>query len=337
MSAKIVRATTPERVKLGEVLPLAIPFGVNIFPTNVCNFKCFYCAHSQRPIDYLPQFLEWEDYKKCIDDISRFPGKIKTLLFTGLGEPLMHPNIADMIQYAKKAEVAETTRIITNASLLTKEISDSLIEAGLDSLKISLQGINDKQYCEVCKSPVPFKTIIRNIQYFYEKKKNTIVNVKIMSEMLEGDADKDKLLSIFGNISDIINEEYLQSFPESDDSKFVVDSEKNQSGERNLHCEICPIPFYYYSLYQDGEIVPTCALFWNDYKSISLGNIKDTDMEKVWTGREFNRFRCDHLNGNRGKYKTCAKCEKYISAVCRTEDRLDEYKEVLLKKYNALI
>lgn len=72
--------------------------------------------------------------------------KLKLLVFAGLGEPLLHPQIAEMAAYAKKREVAGTVRIITNASLLTHKMSDSLIEAGLDSLKISLQGVTEEAH-----------------------------------------------------------------------------------------------------------------------------------------------------------------------------------------------
>ena len=35
-----------DRVKLAEVIPLETPFTLNIFPSNICNFKCKYCEHS---------------------------------------------------------------------------------------------------------------------------------------------------------------------------------------------------------------------------------------------------------------------------------------------------
>jgi len=333
MQAKLVSATTVKREILGEVLPLSTPYGLNILPTNACNFQCIYCGHSCKPTNYRPQYLRWEDFKKCMDDICSFPQKIRTLLFTGLGEPLLHPNLPQMIKYAKELEVADTIRVITNGSLLTHKLSDALISAGLDSLKISIQGVSNEKYWDICKSEIDLETIIDNIQYFYENKKHTIVNVKIVNEVFDEEGDKEAFFRLFGNICDIINIEYLQEYPESDSSKYTISQNRNQSGGLNETNKICTIPFYYYSLYPDGEIVPTCALFFEDYKSISLGNIKCTDMASVWTGDKFNIFRKSHLNYERNKYKACSRCDKYLTSLCRKEDNLDNYREKLLEKY----
>lgn len=101
MKAKIIEATSMERVQLGEVLPLETPFTLEIFPSNVCNFSCVYCAHSNIPANYKIEFMDMEIYKKCIDDLTKFPVKLKLLLIAGLGEPLLHPEIDTMVKYAK--------------------------------------------------------------------------------------------------------------------------------------------------------------------------------------------------------------------------------------------
>lgn len=145
---KVQKATTEVRKELGSLLPLDAPFTCMVFPSNVCNFKCIYCNQSVKPKHVKAEFMSWDVYKKAIDDLCGFPHplKLKLLVFAGLGEPLLHPQIAEMAAYAKKREVAGTVRIITNASLLTHKMSDSLIEAWLDSLKISLQGVTEEAH-----------------------------------------------------------------------------------------------------------------------------------------------------------------------------------------------
>ena len=54
---------------------------------------------------------------------------------------MLHPDIASMVKYAKKANVADCVNIISNGSLLTKEMSNALIDAGVDNIRISLQGL----------------------------------------------------------------------------------------------------------------------------------------------------------------------------------------------------
>jgi len=57
---------------------------------------------------------------------------------------LINKDIPVMVKMAKDAEIAERVEIISNGSLLDKTMSDRLIEAGLDTLRISLQGLNSK-------------------------------------------------------------------------------------------------------------------------------------------------------------------------------------------------
>jgi len=58
---------------------------------------------------------------------------------------LINKDIPVMVKMAKDAEIAERVEIISNGSLLDKTMSDRLIEAGLDTLRISLQGLNSKK------------------------------------------------------------------------------------------------------------------------------------------------------------------------------------------------
>ena len=55
MSSKVVSGVTPggKRIILGEVLPLEIPFLIQIFPVYGCNFKCEYCFFCFLEVDVL--------------------------------------------------------------------------------------------------------------------------------------------------------------------------------------------------------------------------------------------------------------------------------------------
>ena len=63
--------------------------------------------------------MDFDLYKKCIDDMALFPNKVKVLRIVGIGEPLLHKNIVDMVEYAVSKDIANTVEILTNASLLT--------------------------------------------------------------------------------------------------------------------------------------------------------------------------------------------------------------------------
>lgn len=71
---------------------------------------------------------------------------------------------------AKSADVAEKIEITTNGSMLNPELNQKLIDAGLDILNISVNGINEAQYKKVCNYEMSFDEYLSNIRDFYERK-----------------------------------------------------------------------------------------------------------------------------------------------------------------------
>ncbi len=104
-NAKDITGQAPggKRIKLAEVLPLSTPLVVQIFPIYACNFKCNYCIFqldkNERGFISDKAVMNFNLYKKVIKELSLFPNKIKVLRFVGIGEPLLHKNIVDMIKY----------------------------------------------------------------------------------------------------------------------------------------------------------------------------------------------------------------------------------------------
>lgn len=99
---------------------------------------------------------------------------MKLLSLTGQGEPLINRNISKMVEIAKKNDIAERIEIITNGSLLNKEVAKSLIEAGLDTIRISIQGLSAEKYKNICNYQLNFDEFINNIRYFFENKNNAM-------------------------------------------------------------------------------------------------------------------------------------------------------------------
>ena len=119
-----VKGVKMERNILGKVLPLERPYTIYIYVNEVCNFQCFYCIKSkskeeQKENKIFSRQMDFEVFRKIIDNMEKWGGKIKVLLLQGWGEPLLHPDIVKMVAYAKEKRVAEKIRIISNGSLLT--------------------------------------------------------------------------------------------------------------------------------------------------------------------------------------------------------------------------
>ncbi len=78
-----------------------------------------------------------ETFNKFLSDIQDFPS-LPEILIGGYGEPLGHSEIIDMIQELK--QIGAHVSLVTNGTLLSPDISCSLIDSGLDKLWISIDG-----------------------------------------------------------------------------------------------------------------------------------------------------------------------------------------------------
>lgn len=133
---------------------------VYIEPTSDCNLNCKTCVRHSWEEEM--GFMEMQDYKKLVNELKKFKG-LERVSFWGIGEPLFHPQIAEMLNLASKLGVK--TQIITNGLLLDQQKADALLEAGLDSLVVSVDGTSPETMADI-RSGADLQTVIDNVQNF---------------------------------------------------------------------------------------------------------------------------------------------------------------------------
>ena len=133
---------------------------VYIEPTNRCNLDCVTCIrHSWNgPMGEMSS----EVFSRIVEGV-KISSPRPSVFFGGLGEPLAHPNIVDMVSQMKA--IGCFVELITNATLLTKSLSTQLIDAGLDILWVSLDGATPESYKDV-RLGGALPEVISNLQEF---------------------------------------------------------------------------------------------------------------------------------------------------------------------------
>ena len=137
-----------------------------IEPTTKCNLNCKMCfRHTwfDEPICDLSQ----EDFRRVLDTM---PSTVETIFFGGMGEPLFHRDIHQMVRLA--AETGAEVELLTNGMLLTEEMILGLIEAGLCRLWVSIDdlqthsSINEQQEHDPCSGHDHSGRVLANIRRF---------------------------------------------------------------------------------------------------------------------------------------------------------------------------
>jgi radical SAM protein with 4Fe4S-binding SPASM domain len=255
------------------------------------------------------------------------------LRFAAIGEPLLHPEIADMTAYARDAGIAESIDIVTNASRLTPAVSDALIEAGLSRLRISLEGLSSEDYRRNAGVTVDFRMLTENIRYFYRHKNETHVYIKIIDYMTPSIEQEARFHEIFEPICDSLSVEHLTPTVRAIDyRKLAPDAGQGrpQNGDVLLDARICPQGFYMMQINPDGKVAPCCNM---TYPAI-LGDANEQSVPEIWNGGRFDRFRNAMLESRDRASPICGECLLYRYDL-HDEDRLDEAAVRLREVYGA--
>ncbi len=337
MKAKLITEEQPggKRIPISKLLPLNTPLIVQIFPVYACNFTCKYCTMSIKKSDreFISNTvkLDLDLFKKCVDDLKQFPNKIKVLRFVGMGEPLLHKQLPEMIQYASNAKIFERIEVITNASLLSEAMSDALIYVGITKLLISIQGTSAEKYKEISDVDIDFDQLLHTIKYFYDNKKDAMVHIKIADCALDNKKDEELFYELFGDMCDTIGIEYIGPIHSGVQYNKELETQiVNQYGAKLINNNICSTPFYVMQINPDGNIVPCHSLSY----PIIIGNCNEKSLLEIWNGKRFRRFQRKMLNGisNMPNEWPCTKCILFKHRACDSDD-LDNKAEKLKKYY----
>ncbi|MBN2042135.1 MAG: radical SAM protein [Spirochaetes bacterium] len=142
-------------------MPVSHLTRVYIEPTTRCNLDCKTCIRNvwDEPQGSMSEEV-FTKIMKGLDDFSPVPD----VFFGGFGEPLVHPRILQMISEAKSR--GSFVELITNGTLLTKEMSKNLIDAGLDMIWVSLDGATPESYADV-RMGAELPNVLENMKEFH--------------------------------------------------------------------------------------------------------------------------------------------------------------------------
>ncbi len=143
-----------------------------------CNLRCVMCPWTeirQKASNQGRMTQEvWEAIRPHLHDV-------KSVDFTGGGEPLLQPNLPKWMAEAKSAGCE--TGILTNGLLLNQDMAEKLLEAGWDWVCVSMDGASKVQY-EAIRKGSDFDVVCRNLgriaELRHRGKPKTMINFVLM-------------------------------------------------------------------------------------------------------------------------------------------------------------
>lgn len=141
-----------------------IPVVFSIELSSICNLHCPECLCGTNKIIRGNTFFDLELFKKIIHQIHH-KAWIINLYFQG--EPLLHPNIIEMIKICNNVRLM--TVVSTNGNIIDKPLANHLITSGLDVLIVSVDGWNQKTY-EIYRKGGNYTKLIQGMNFLADAK-----------------------------------------------------------------------------------------------------------------------------------------------------------------------
>lgn len=326
------RINLEDRTPLQDVIPISTPFVIFVDPASACNFFCPFCPTGHRDmIDETGRFqgvMKLPMFKKIIDDLAEFGNPIKVLRMYKDGEPFLNKNLAEMIAYAKASGHVDYIDTTTNGSLMTPERLGPILEAGLDKINISVDGMNEEQYKQFTGFDFDFAKFVENVKWLDANKGNCEVVIKIPGDLIS-DAQRKEFLDTFGDLCDrIFIENFAPCWPEFDVELHTgIKITEGIYQQPIKPTDTCPYIFYSMSINADG-LVSSCFLDWG--RKLLIGDISKESVKQVWHSSKMNALRRQHLEGQRMKNPVCSQCGQLSHCL---PDNIDAFRTELLPHF----
>jgi radical SAM protein with 4Fe4S-binding SPASM domain len=293
------------------------PEHIIIEPTNVCDLRCPLCPTGSGAMKRKRGFLSLENFKKIVDEIAPCA---YYLTLAGYGEPFLNKDIIEMIAYAKKRQLI--VNVATNAQHIGSVAVDGVINAGLDRLVVSLDGISQPSY-EKYRIGGDLSKVISAIKALVDQKRKSgkmlpyiaaqFLITKYNEHEIEGIKDLASQLStdvlIFKKACD------MNSFPKDirQMAGYLPDNIAYRAYRVNdgvvswntdkKDINFCGMAWNYPAIAWDGSLFPCCI----SYDGLVMGNVLETGFRKAWNGKKFMEFR-KKLRENKKSIRECSDC-----------------------------
>jgi len=277
----------------------ALPAKIAIEINNSCNHKCFFCPNPT--MDRTRSVMEEKLLYRIMED-ARSNG-IKELSFYSTGEPFLNRKLPDYVRYAKEIGFDYVFLSSNGGKAVSKRILP-VLEAGLDSLKFSINAGDRETYAKV-HGHDEFEDVVRNLELVSEYRKRTgspksLFVSFVVTEMSEPTFDRlqeriGDLVDEIGRYPFMVLGTPLRRRVESDGTErpFVgyEDVKPNEDVEARLELP-CFQLWSYLNVTLEGYLTACCSDFNND---LVVGNLQKNSLIDAWHSPEFRELRAQHI------------------------------------------
>jgi len=279
------------------------PIYMEISPVGSCNHRCVFCAYDF--IGYPNRKLDCDRLLAFIDEAKE--AGVKSLLYAGEGEPLLHPDIEKFIIHSKNSGI--DVGLFTNGQLLREGLAEAILPL-LTFVRFSFNGGTKDNYADLHKvKPDIFGRVVANMKIASEIKEKKALDVDIGVQYVLLPENVDYLIDAVKTIKDtgvgyfvikpFVQQSDLQSYRiaeplDLDSIEHILNEAESLSSEdfiviarresfegygkrKYKHC----YGTSFVSVLNSAGDLATCLPYW-DKDDFIFGNIYKSELGDIW-------------------------------------------------------
>lgn len=266
------------------------PQCINIDICDMCNYDCVFCPRAR----YIKQgsMMKEELVYRLMEEAYELGAR--EICFHLNGEPLLNNNLEKYIQFASQKGY-KYIFMTTNGYLANIERMQRIIEAGINSIRFSLNSLEDKY--KIIHGNGDYTKVLSNInnliRYKKEKKVDVRIGISIVKTKYTVDDCKKLKKEFEDKVDDITVFEVKGEGGQCPANKeLYVNSE---DGIKNINKIPCPIVFNACCITTEGYLTLCCG---DAGKFMAVADLNNCTLEEAWNCKLATDFREKMINEN---------------------------------------
>ncbi|MBN1779928.1 radical SAM protein [bacterium] len=273
------------------------PYRLWIEPTNRCNLNCVMCPNAWFGKAELGN-MDMKLYRKLIDEAAGF---VYDINLHHRGEPTLHPELPEMIRYAKRRQLS--VKLHTNATTLTEKTARSILEAAPDLISFSFDGYEAEAYENIRRGARFDRTLSRIFGFLEMKRARGMSKPKTVMEIMD-----------FETVQTVpeIKERFTDRLMQAGLDRLIVKQPHNWGGQLKLDDGSdsvyvpCTFPWHALVVLWNGQVGPCPHDFFG---KIHLGDANRQNLREIFQGNAIGNLREKMLGGAGILEPPCTECD----------------------------
>jgi pyruvate-formate lyase-activating enzyme len=297
----------------------SFPSQILVDATEICNLACIHCPHPtfKESHHYAGRKLELALNNKMVDEVRSHGSDLTQYIrYASNGEPLTHPQIFEMMEYATRHSGVAVT-LTTNGRLMNDARAEQLVGIGVNIVDISLDAFRDETYPQIRVGghlPSTRANVLRLIKKARAAGGKTKVVVSFVEQPLNTaeTGDFEMFWKAEGADYVVVRRQHSCSGAKSE----LADSLRSANGE--VARRPCLYPWERIVINARGDLA-FCPSDWVHGSFIT--DYRTTTIKETWQGDFYQRLREAHLKNDYSCHGFCGQCPDWRSTRWPDEGR----------------